>query len=177
MAYTILTPYTSGQVPFDSKLNQVRDNFNALRRFKGYGVQLGLADDVPIANSTYSAITWSTVFHQTGNMWVSGTATRIIARVSGRYTVVALAEWHDASGGERTLSVEKTLSGGGTVRYDFSSQGSNAGSGSQCGMDVISMAVNDYLRVMVFHSQGAPLDLRGNGMDRTNVFCYLQGGP
>lgn len=173
MAYSTLTTYASGNVPTAAQLNQARDNLLSLRRWNSYGVHLSLTDDVSIPNTTYTAISWDKVEHQTGDMFVIGTPQRITAKVAGRYGVLVGVEWHSDTGGERTMGVEKN--GGGT-RFDLSSQGANtSGGGSQSGFEIVELAVNDYLRVMVYHAFGASLDIRGNGRDRTNVFMWLMG--
>lgn len=174
MAYVALTPYSSGQVPTAAQLNQARDNLLSLRRFNSYGVHLYLDDNVDIPNTTYTAIDWDRVAHQTGDMFSLALPSRITAKVAGRYAVIPTVEWRSATGGERTMGLEKN--GGGT-RFDLSSQGSNLGAGTQSGMEIVDLAVNDYIRVMVYHAQGSTIGVRGDGPDRTNVFMWLLGAP
>lgn len=171
MAYSTISTFTAASVPTEAQLNQMRDNLLSLRRFNDYGVHLSLDDDMTIANSTVTPIVWTKTEHQTGNLWTSGLPTRITAQVAGRYLIVAMVEWRNTAGGIRWMGVKKN----GGVTMDFSIQDANSGSGSQSGMDVIELAATNYLEVIVSHSQGSPLEVRGNGADRTNVFCYLVG--
>lgn len=174
MAYSTLTTYASGNVPTAAQLNQASDNLRSLRLWKDYGVHLSLTDDVSIPNSTNTAITWDKVEHQTGDMWVASSPTRINVRVGGRHMFMFTCEWHGQNGGERTLWLEKNVGGVGTT-YTLASQGSNAGAGAQNGMEIMELSPGDYVRCGVFHSFGSALNIRGNGKDRTNVFAFLMG--
>jgi hypothetical protein len=174
MAYATISTYSSGSVPTAAQLNQMRDNFLSLKRWNSYGVHLRLNDDITISNATLTAITWDRVEHQTGDMWNAGVnPDRITAKVSGLYAVIAMVEWHTGAGGERTMGLEKN----GSTRFDLCSQTSGAGGGAEGGMELLHLAPNDYIRVMVYHAFGSSLDLRGSAKDRTNVFMWLASNP
>lgn len=174
MAYSTITTLGSGGVPTTAQLNQMRDNFLSLYRWNSYGVHLSLTDDVTIVNATYQVLTWNKLEHQTGNMWSSGTnPSRITCQISGLYCVMATVEWHPNAGGERTMGIRKS----GSTRFDLVSQTSGAGSGPECGLEVLHLAAADYIEIGVFHQFGANLDVRGAAKDRTNVLMFLMSNP
>lgn len=173
MAYVGLTPYVSGNVPTAAQWIQFLDNLSSLRGFNSHFAQVEISEDFDIPNQTITTLTWDVVRKRRGStLFSTGQPTRFNAPVAGQYGFIFECEWHNATGGERTIALLHNVP---NTTYTLSSQGSAEGGGNQNGFQIISMAAGEWCTAYVYQAEGAPVKIRGAGRDRTSMTAWLMG--
>lgn len=112
-----------------------------------------------IADGTETAITFDAVNSDPWGAWSSGSATRLTARLTGRYIAVGQVHFAGNANGYRAVWIEKTATT--TVGR---SQWPTVGAGSPTWMNVTTTpfdmtAGTDYIRLMVLQNSGGALNV------------------
>lgn len=172
MAYGTVPTMTSTSDLDASDINQFFANLESLRGFNSHYVQVEISDDIEIADRTITTITWDVIRRQRGSIFSVGAPTRFTAPITGYYAFALEVEWHDATGGERTISL---VHSNGSVDYPLTSQGSAQGGGNQNGFEIIRLAATEYCTATVYQAENAPVKIRGANRDRTAMTVWMMG--
>jgi hypothetical protein len=149
--------FSVGQVLTAADMNTYTNN-------EAVGVQR--TTDLSIANSSFTAVTWSSAMFDTDAIWSSGAPTRLTCKTAGIYVVTANVVWQASFNGERIgyFRVNNT-----DPNYSYVRQTSNSASGVSTMVFTahIKLAVNDYVELIIWQSSGGALNALSAAGTRT----------
>ena len=161
--------------PTHTQINaEVRDPLLTLRNLNDCAAKVHRTSaSQSISNNTRTAVSWQASSSTAGATppWVVGSPTRFTAPVAGRYRIICNAKWANNNSGRR--GVGWRLNGGGT-NYDVQFQESN-GVDTCTGLELIDLAANDYVEMIVFQDSGGSLNLVGGTEGDTSCSFSLVG--
>lgn len=160
MAYTAPRTWAIGETPTHTQLNQeIRDNELSLRGLNDLALKVFRTSNQSISSTTTkSAVTWQSSAWNIGAMWSSGTnPTRFTAPVAGVYRIAANIPWTNNGSGRRMVGWRPN---GGSVVYALQHQEST-GVDTVNGSELISLAANDYVEIVVYQDSGISLNVLG----------------
>jgi len=175
MAWTTQTPPTDAVTVLNAAyMNAFEANLLSLRNGNDHYVRLYLSGNPSIANNTNTAVSWTDeAFPQVGTIWSAANPSRLTAPVTGKYLVLATAEWRTNTANLRSINI--TRSAGGSGQYDLQSQGASGGRSICNAKLIVSLTAAQFLTVRVFQSSGGALTLHGGAPDRTRVSVLFLG--
>ena len=159
MAWTTPRTWVVGELVTASMMNtHIRDNLNYL--YSAANACRVSNSNQTIANTTHTALTFSTETYDTNSMHsTSSNTSRIIAPVEGKYLATARAYWTGSGGGqERQFYLKVNATTSYALVHIPPSGGINIG---QLTADVLSLAVSDYVEAFVYQDSGGNLDTLG----------------
>lgn len=127
-----------------------------------------------VSNATDTFPTMSGVFSDTWSAWSAGNASRLTAKLAGRYIATASVEWAANATGLRALWIEE---GNGT---EWGRVQGTALSGSPTNQSTttppFTLAIGEYIRMGIRQASGGALDLNVSGGTKC-TFSLIYLGP
>lgn len=159
MAWTAPRTWTTGELVTAAIMNtHVRNNLSFLH--DAPKVKMGRSTSLSIANDTVTAVAFTSArtFYNADGMWSGTNSTRLTAVRAGVYRVTAGVVWNANSTGFRLLSIRKNGANDfGLVRDDAAVNEH----GQTVSVD-LSLAVNDYVEMMLRQNSGGSLAIQAN---------------
>lgn len=117
-----------------------------------------------LLNNTFTPIPWATEDWDNDTMLdvAGGTPSRIFCKTAGKYLAVGVGNFLNNAVGARYLSLRKTASGGAPVTNWGVQEVMNTGAADFVVLnpvDIINLAVNDYVELVAWQDSGGALDV------------------
>ncbi len=111
-----------------------------------------------VSDRTQTALTLDTNDFNTDSMWTSGMNTRLTSQIAGKYLVVGGVSFSQNTTGDRAVQIRKN---GSTFYGIVAVTARQSGPTQIIASDVLSLAANDYVEIVVYQSGGGPLSTDG----------------
>lgn len=152
---TAHNPAAGVSIPY-SWGDQVRDDLVFSRTGPGAKVKM-TSTQTGVAASTFTAVTWHSSTRDTDTMWSGGSPTRITSKFSGWYHCVGYGNFTTSNGAKHQLSFRT----GGSTYWASNDYVGTIGPYMNC-TDLIYLAVNDYVEMMLWHNHSSALIFAAN---------------
>ncbi|WP_439596449.1 hypothetical protein [Falsiroseomonas sp.] len=150
--------------------NQLLSAISAM--FGGRGALLSLAADAVIPNAVETAVPWPAPIYDDVGLWSAAQPTRItIPAGVSRIRVATQVTWNNTATGDRKMRVLRgtTDEGNGLPAQRLPSAGADDVTILNAVGGIVPVTPGEYLRLMVFHDHGFPLNLR-----QRNTFLHVE---